>query len=569
MKNVWTNYKNLLSEWHPYKNGDEKPEDFIGRTSEKAWWKCPKGSDHEWEAKIVSRMSGGRGCPFCSNRRISITNSLQKINPKIASEWHPKKNGATTSNEVVAMSGKKAWWKCPKGPDHEWEVQIYKRVTRGNGCPYCSGYYVSESNNLKKLYPKIAAEWDIEKNGGLKPQEITYGSTKKIWWTCKKNHSYQASPNSRTSSGNGCPFCSGNKVCDDNSLQTLYPDIAAEWHPDKNAPETPSDFTYGSNKKAWWACPRGHDYIAAIKSRTGNRNSCPLCSHHSSAPEIRIFTELKTIFFDVEYRKKIDGKEVDIFIPIYQIAIEYDGSYFHRNMEERDLKKNTFLKTKGIEVIRLRHKPLKKLAKNDLIVNADAISKSDMNQLLKLLSKLAEENEIKRIDRYLQRKSFANEKLFREYLLYTRSTVPEKSLALLFPEIAIEWHTIKNIPLKAENFPAGSHQKVWWTCKEGHEYTASIKGRTSRDKRGCPECSGNKVGADNNLLKKFPEVAAEWHPTKNLPKTPYDFTHGTKQKVWWLCPKGHESFSRINNRTRTVKRAGCPQCGILSRRRNF
>jgi hypothetical protein len=34
---------------------------------------------------------------------------------------------------------------------------------------------------------------------------------------------------------------------------------------------TPNDFTYGSNKKVWWLCPKGHSYEAIIEKRT-NRN---------------------------------------------------------------------------------------------------------------------------------------------------------------------------------------------------------------------------------------------------------------------------------------------------------
>ncbi len=59
------------------------------------WWRCPKGPDHEWEAALSDRQKSN-GCPFCSNKRVSVTNALAIVAPRVASEWHPTKNGALT-----------------------------------------------------------------------------------------------------------------------------------------------------------------------------------------------------------------------------------------------------------------------------------------------------------------------------------------------------------------------------------------------------------------------------------------------------------------------------------------
>ena len=83
----------LLKEWHPTKNGALKPEDITAGSNKKAWWKCSKGDDHEWEAIIGSRTSG-RGCPYCANYKVSKENNLSAKHPDIAKEWHPTKNGA-------------------------------------------------------------------------------------------------------------------------------------------------------------------------------------------------------------------------------------------------------------------------------------------------------------------------------------------------------------------------------------------------------------------------------------------------------------------------------------------
>ncbi len=40
----------LRSEWHPTKNGDYTPADFLPNSGKKVWWQCEFG--HEWYAQI-------------------------------------------------------------------------------------------------------------------------------------------------------------------------------------------------------------------------------------------------------------------------------------------------------------------------------------------------------------------------------------------------------------------------------------------------------------------------------------------------------------------------------------
>ncbi|WP_422851061.1 zinc-ribbon domain-containing protein [Bacillus thuringiensis] len=72
----------------------------------KVWWKCEER--HEWEAPIWNRHKG-RGCPYCSNKKISIDNCLATLNPGIVKQWHPTKNGTLTPYDVVVGSYKKVW----------------------------------------------------------------------------------------------------------------------------------------------------------------------------------------------------------------------------------------------------------------------------------------------------------------------------------------------------------------------------------------------------------------------------------------------------------------------------
>ena len=67
----------------------------------------------------------------------------------------------------------------------------------------------------------------------------------------------------------------------------------------------------------------------------------------------------------------------------------------------------------------------------------------------------------------------------------------------------------------------------------------------------------------NELSFLFPEVAKEWHPTKNDPLTPDMVTPGCNKIVWWLCSVcGHEWQTSVNHRTSSSGRGptGCPKC---------
>ncbi|OKH40360.1 hypothetical protein NIES2119_01675 [[Phormidium ambiguum] IAM M-71] len=269
----------LAAQWHQNKNGDLTPDKVLSGSHKKAWWICSKGLDHEWESSIKNRASG-RGCPFCRGLKASETNSLASLYPEIAKQWHPTKNGTITPDQVVVGSGKKAWWKCPNGIDHEWEAVIGTRVN-GCGCPFCVGQKPSVTNSLASLYPEIAKQWHLTKNSPLTPEQVTTGTRKKVWWKCAKdiNHDWQTSIVGRVK-GRGCPFCVNQKPSETNSLASLYPEIAKEWHWEKNDSLTPDQVISGSNKKVWWKClnSKDHEWQASVSNRTRGGTRCPFCA---------------------------------------------------------------------------------------------------------------------------------------------------------------------------------------------------------------------------------------------------------------------------------------------------
>ena len=112
----------------------------------------------------------------------------------------------------------------------------------------------------------LLAQWDLEQNLPLTPDDVTFGSHKRVWWTCPNGHSWQAMVYTR-SEGTGCPYCTGRKVTPkQGGMVKQFPLLTAEWDSEKNAPLTPKDITPGSHKLIWWRCQNGHSYRSAVKT---------------------------------------------------------------------------------------------------------------------------------------------------------------------------------------------------------------------------------------------------------------------------------------------------------------
>lgn len=244
----------LAKEWNE-RNLPLCPEQVTCGSTRKVWWRCAAG--HEWQARVYSRTSKrGKGCPYCNGRRvIAGKNDLATLYPEIAEQWH-ERNLPLKPDQVTGGSNKKVWWKCVEG--HAWQATICTRTRRGTECPYCKGNkIIVGKNDLATVYPDLAAEWS-DRNLPLRPDQVSYGSGRKVWWVCARKHEWRTMIAHRSLEGSGCPYCSGRKTVEgENDLATLCPSIAAEWSK-RNSPLRPSQFSPGSNKKVWWQCSKGH-----------------------------------------------------------------------------------------------------------------------------------------------------------------------------------------------------------------------------------------------------------------------------------------------------------------------
>ncbi|TFH22542.1 hypothetical protein E4G67_04250, partial [Candidatus Bathyarchaeota archaeon] len=331
------------------------------------------------------------------------------------------------------------------------------------------------------------------------------------------------------------------------------PDVAREWHPSKNGELTPSDVTSGINVMVWWLCSQGHEYPSVISSRTRGRG-CPFCSPKTSRIEIRILTELMTIFTEVIHGR-IFGKnyECDIFIPKYNLGIEIDG-YWHKDRIDRDKDKLEYFLKKGIALVRLRDRRLK--------LNVDDVPYSENEKHIKIMNRLLtyllgiglfSQQDRAKIKNYFERNIIQNQKEYQKRTRYIKTVVLDQSLEALFPEVAKEWDYETNYPLLPSSFSPFSHRKVSWKCEKGHTWNATIATRSIG--HGCPKCSGREASKENNLASLFPELANQWHPTKNGDLSPTDVTYGSNKRVWWIDKEGNEWQARIKHRTSNYRHA--------------
>lgn len=232
-------YPHMASEWHPTKNGELTPYNVTSKSGKKVWWTCAEG--HEWQALISNRTKNGSSCPYCKGKKaIAGVNDLQTINPKLSAEWHPKKNGNLSPNDMMKSSKRKIWWLCDKG--HEWQSTLDSR-SKGHGCPYCSGRYSEIGvNDLQTQRPDIAKYWHPTKNGAVTPDKVTVASGVKYWWLGECGHEWQTHV-AHMCSKKGleiCPVCISQQ-------RTSFPEQAIFYYAKILFPDSIS--RYGAHKK--------------------------------------------------------------------------------------------------------------------------------------------------------------------------------------------------------------------------------------------------------------------------------------------------------------------------------
>jgi len=508
-----TTHPELASQWHPAKNGSLTPEDLSATSSKKVWWICEAG--HEWHAIVNSRKQGHR-CGKCARRVVCLENCLATTHPEIAKQWHPTKNGDLTPEDVVSGSNKKVWWMCKKGHESHAPV-IYKSKNRV--CIKCTK--ANTENCLATTHPEIAKQWHPTKNGSLTPEDVVYGSSKKVWWLCENGHDWDATVGHR-SNGTGCRICCNREVCLENCLATTHPELAAQWHPTKNGNLTPKDVISGSEKKVWWVCENGHEWDAVIVSRKAGCG-CRVCSNNEVCESNCLSTthpELASQWHPTNNgsltpKDVINASSKKVWW-VCENGHEWDASIHSRKRgcgcricANKEVCLSNCLATTHPELASQWHP-----TKNGSLTPKDVTS-GTCKKVWWLCENGHEVDSLirNRIKGHGCRKCSGHE------------ATPETCLAKTHPKLAVEWHPTMNGNLTPNDVKSGSGKKVWWVCKKGHSWEAKPCDRKRGN--GCPDCResrGEKKIVDLLGIMALPfKREIKFKKCRSQKELPFDF----------------------------------------------
>lgn len=356
-------------------------------------------------------------------------------------------------------------------------------------------------NDLQTMRPDIAQYWHPTKND-IKPNEIYYMSTKKIWFLYPyddldtgKHYDFEWEQQlcNKVKYSSICPYLT--KPINPkyifpgfNDLYTLHKElIDSEWNWDKNSVH-PSELAEQSHYNAWWKCKDfGHEYQRPVVDRI-TRKFCPICAKtmKTSFPEKAILFYFQKAFSDVipNCFGRLSNKrlELDVFIPSLSIAIEFDGYKSHLDRIDNDNLKNELCREKGINIIRIRggQKNGKFLPSTKGCFLEYFVADHDPQGLSDVIKDILLNLNVTNIDVNVERDTQKIIKLCSEMHI-------ENSLGDLYPELAKEWS--KRNKISPFQISSQSNTKFWWQCPvDGYEWQKSPNQRIT-DKKGCPVLS--------------------------------------------------------------------------------
>jgi len=544
--------------------------DVISCSSNKrAFWKC-QTCGGAWEASFAER-NRCKGCPYCTGRRVlEGYNDLKTRFPEIANEWDYEKNGSFLPTMVAAFSMKSAFWVCKMG--HSYSTSIALRTSQKQGCPYCSGKRgLRGFNDLESRFPEVAKEWNYQKNAPLVPAEITYGSSKKVWWKCKSCGNEWISDIASRTRGQGCRTCGNKRGAEKRkcerikrgiSLSQKEPWVLAEWDYSKNT-LSPNNITPRSHERCWWICAKGHSYDLAVADKA-NGQGCPYCAGKRVLPG---FNDVEScapeLLSDWDYKsnaitpKEITyGSDKSVFWKCQNC-----GKPYKLSVQEKRRRANKYCiackKEFGSSIPEqtvffyisqvfpdaingYRNTPLLGTKELDIFIPSintgieyDGRAWHDNKKRDKEKSQSLIDFGIKLIR---LRETGAPEIEDGSYVIPVSRKRNEADYSFLqkpIEELMNYFAMQYNIPVLVINIENNIHDII----------------------------SGFlRLQKENSLAECYPNVAKELHPTKNLGLDPTHIGCRSGQMVWWQCPEcGHEWRSRVIDRT--TKGYGCRSCG--------
>ncbi|WP_337133858.1 zinc-ribbon domain-containing protein [Priestia megaterium] len=243
--------------------------------------------------------------------------SFEDVRPDLKRYYNSELNDGKLMSEISTGHSKKITMICDRcNKTENKNIRNYCNFPdRPFSCTYCKSISFNS--------PELVVEWDYEKNGKLSPDSVSAKSNRKLWWKCSKGHEWSAVVHSRTSRKLGCPYCSGYKITEENSLGHNFPELLKEWDYDKNTNISPFEIGKCVRTKIWWKCSEGHEWNAVVHSRTNLKSGCPKCKLSRGEKIINDWLTNNFIHFISQYY--VNGRHYDIYIPKMKLFIEIHG----------------------------------------------------------------------------------------------------------------------------------------------------------------------------------------------------------------------------------------------------
>lgn len=366
------NLEYLLDEWD-YEKNSVLPSEIFPNRHEKVFWLCLE-KKHSYESLPSDRIQGG-GCSYCHSQTsfpeqtilyymkqfgLYVDNRFKYDNKyeidiylpeyKIGIEydgraWHSSKDSIRRDekkNKVLSDAGIKLIRLREVGcsqielydaieipvSDLDTGIKELKQVLSNLGVQFeanintkrdrqaIQSQYLSskKEQSIKITHPHIAAEWNYDKNGDLKPEMFSYGSEEKVWWRCKNCGSeYKSTIFSRCINKHGCPSCARFNQCTKGTETFVdYSEIEPFWS-DSNPPMEAVSFA--SHTPLSITCPECNfsEIVNRLDQRVIRQEglTCKNCNYHVEV------TKWKKEKEDFIKQKEIVDELADEFLSFY------------------------------------------------------------------------------------------------------------------------------------------------------------------------------------------------------------------------------------------------------------
>jgi hypothetical protein len=293
-------------------------------THTKTPWQCPVG--HLWNSTFQS-IQGGSGCPHCAG-----------LAPKTAQDYHnlaAERGFQWIGSESPVNNHTKTLWQCSK--DHTWQA-VYRDIYSGRGCPYCAG----KAPKTDGGYHSLAAQRGFQWVGDVLP-DTTFIKTK---WRCGEGHTWESRYND-LSNGSGCPYCAGITPKTAQDYHNLAAERGFQWVGDV--------LPINVKAKTLWRCSSGHEW-EAVFGNVLQGTGCPHCLNLVNGYRVSTLQQAICEMVGGELNINVSGFIVDIVLSAghINIAIEYDGWYWHKERLAEDGRRDRALIEAGWRVLRIK-----------------------------------------------------------------------------------------------------------------------------------------------------------------------------------------------------------------------